>query len=535
MFGRLMGKYLWWQYGAIYQIYPRSFLDADGDGIGDLRGITAKLDYLQDLGVDAIWLAPIYPSPMVDFGYDVADYTAVHPAFGTMADFDRLIESAHARRIRVILDLVAANSSDEHPWFRESRSSRSSLKRDWYIWRDPAPGGGVPNNWLSEFGGPAWEFDAVTGQYYLHTFHRRQPDLNWRNPDVQETMLDVMRFWFDRGVNGFRVDVMWHLVKDAAFRNNPLNPLYDGSHPYRQLIPQYTEDQPEVHDVVAMMRSVADEYEERVIIGEVYLPVRQLVSYYGVDGRGAHLPFNFQLLTEPWQARRIERVIEEYERLLPAHAWPNWVLSNHDVRRVATRVGQDQARIAAMLLLTLRGTPTVYYGDELGMENAPLPEGQMQDPKAANMPGFGLGRDGSRTPMQWSRAPHAGFTTGEPWLPIAKDAATRNVESEQASETSMLSFTKRLLALRRTERALSTGAYRTIPASGNLLAYLREGDGRRFLVALNLGAERATLVPPKRIPIAGEVVEGTLPRRRRKLISGSIELEANEGLIALLD
>ncbi len=529
-----MGKYLWWQYGTIYQIYPRSFLDSDGDGIGDLRGVTAKLDYLQDLGVDAIWLSPIYPSPMVDFGYDVADYTAIHPAFGTMADFDRLVAAAHARRIRLILDLVANHSSAEHPWFKESRSSRTSLKRDWYIWRDPAPDGGPPNNWLSEFGGPAWELEPATGQYYLHTFHAAQPDLNWRNPDVQETMLDVMRFWFDRGVDGFRVDVMWHLVKDAAFRDNPPNPAYDGSHPYRRLVPLYTEDQPEVHDVVAMMRSVAEEYDERVIIGEIYLPVRQLVSYYGRDGRGAHLPFNFQLLTEPWNARRIDQLIDEYERLLPPHAWPNWVLSNHDLPRVASRVGPEQARIAAMLLLTLRGTPTLYYGDELGMEDSADPHGAARDPKTS-MPGYRLGREGSRTPMQWSVQPHAGFTAGLPWLPVASDAHTRNVETQLTSDASMLSFTRRLIALRRAERALSTGDYRTLNATGNLLAYLREGDGRRFLVALNLGGERETLVPPKRMNFSGEVVEGTLPRRRHKVISGPTVLEANEGLIALLD
>lgn len=530
-----MGKYHWWQYGTIYQIYPRSFLDADGDGVGDLRGIASKLDYLEDLGVDAIWLSPIYPSPMVDFGHDVADYTSIHPAFGTIADFDRLVEAAHERKIRVILDLVANHSSDEHPWFRESRHARTSLKRDWYIWRDPAPDGGPPNNWLSEFGGSAWEYDEPTGQYYLHTFHKRQPDLNWRNPDVQETMLDVMRFWFDRGVDGFRVDVMWHLVKDAHFRDNPPNPEYDGSHPYRRLIPRFQEDQPEVHDVVAMMRAVAEEYDARVIIGEVYLPVRQLVAYYGPDGKGAQLPFNFQLLSEPWEARRIEQVIDEYERALPKNAWPNWVLSNHDLPRVASRVGLEQVRNAALLLLTLRGTPTIYYGDELGMRDVEYPESEMQDPKAANMPGYGLGRDGSRSPMQWNAGRHAGFTTGEPWLAVADDIDAVNVEAELASEGSVLAFYKRVLALRRAERALSTGSYRSVPASGDVLAYLREGDGRSFLIVLNLGADRATLVPGKRLTFAGEVVESTLARRRHKTISGPIELEPHEGLIVLLD
>jgi alpha-glucosidase len=528
-----MSKHLWWQQGIIYQIYPRSFMDADGDGVGDLRGITARLDYLQQLGVDAIWLSPIYPSPMNDFGYDVSDYTALHPVFGTMADFDRMIEAAHARGIRVILDLVSNQTSDEHPWFRESRSSRTSLKRDWYIWHEPAPDGGPPNNWLSEFGGSAWEWDVKTRQYYLHTFHRTQPDLNWRTPDVQEAMLDVMRFWFDRGVDGFRVDVMWHLIKDDQFRNNPLNPHYDGSHPYRRLIPIYQEDRPEAADVVALMRGVAEEYDERVILGEVYLPVERLVAYYGAEGQGAHLPCNFQLLTEPWNARRLAEVIEGYERVLPRRAWPNWVLSNHDFPRIASRVGPEQARVAAMLLLTLRGTPTIYYGDEIGMSDVAIPEELMQDPKARNMPGFGLGRDGARTPMQWTSGLHAGFTTGEPWLPLAEDAARTNVETSVGADGSMLTLYQRLATLRRTEAALATGSYETVSASGDALAFLRESEGRRFLVALNLGAARATVALPDPSRM-GEVVESTHPRRRRKTVDGVVELDPHEGVVVAL-
>ncbi|MBN2197299.1 MAG: DUF3459 domain-containing protein [Polyangiaceae bacterium] len=528
-----MGKYLWWQYGVIYQIYPRSFMDADGDGVGDLRGITNRLDYLAQLRVDAIWLAPIYPSPMNDFGYDVSDYTAIHPMFGTVADFDRMIEAAHARGIRVILDLVPNHTSDDHPWFRESRSSRRSLKRDWYIWHEPAPDGGPPNNWLSEFGGSAWEWDVKTQQYYLHTFHRSQPDLNWRTPDVQEAMLDVMRFWFDRGVDGFRVDVMWHLIKDDQIRNNPLNPDYDGSHPYRRLIPIYQEDRPEVADIVAMMRGVADEYEERTLLGEIYLPIERLVAYYGPDGRGVHLPHNFHLLTEPWEARRLAEVIDAYERALPAGAWPNWVLSNHDFPRIATRVGPEQARVAAMLLLTLRGTPTIYYGDEIGMVDVAIPEESMQDPKAQNMPGFGLGRDGARTPMQWTAGPHAGFSVGAPWLPVADDYARSNVEVNLGADGSMLTLYQRLTTLRRSERALATGSYAAVPAAGDVLSYLREEEGRRFLVALNFGGTRASLAPPG-LRLLGEVIESTHPRRRRKTIDGVVELDAHEGVVVRL-
>lgn len=528
-----MSKYLWWQQGVIYQIYPRSFMDADGDGVGDLRGITSRLGHLQELGVDAIWLSPIYPSPMNDFGYDVADYTAIHPMFGTMADFDRLIEAARARGIRVLLDLVPNHTSDEHPWFRESRSSRQSLKRDWYVWREPAPDGGPPNNWLSEFGGSAWEWDVKTRQYYLHTFHRTQPDLNWRTPDVQETMLDVMRFWFDRGVAGFRVDVMWHLMKDDQFRNNPMNPDYDGSHPYRRLIPLYQEDRPEVADVVAMMRAVADEYDDRVLIGEIYLPLERLVAYYGRDGRGAHLPFNFQLVTEPWSARRLAEVIDAYERALPRGAWPNWVLSNHDFPRIGSRIGPEQARVAAMLLLTLRGTPTLYYGDEIGMTDVAIPEECMQDPKARNMPGFGLGRDGARTPMQWTVGPHAGFTSGEPWLPLGADSARVNAEVQRGVDGSMLTLHQRLIALRRAEPALSVGGYAPVPAAGDVLAFVREADGRRFVIALNLGGGRATLTAPA-LGLVGEVVESTHPRRRRRAIDGTVELEPNEGVVVLL-
>ena len=298
----------WWQTGIIYQIYPRSFQDSSGDGVGDLRGITQRLDYLKSLNIGAIWLSPIYPSPMIDFGYDVADYTGVHPLFGTLTDFDELLSQAHARGLRLILDLIPNHTSSAHAWFVESRRSRSNPRRDWYIWRDPAPDGGPPNNWRSFFGGPAWTFDAHTGQYYLHQFDPQQPELNYRHPDVLPVMLDQMRFWLDRGVDGFRVDVMWLLLKDAQLRDEPVNPKWDGISDHSQLLHIYTQDQPGIHDIVRQMRALLNEYDERVLIGEIYLPYKKLVQYYGQDDE-AHMPFNFHLILVPWNASDIRHAV----------------------------------------------------------------------------------------------------------------------------------------------------------------------------------------------------------------------------------
>ena len=363
----------WWQTGVIYQIYPRSFQDSNGDGIGDLAGIVQRLPYLTELGVDAIWLSPIFRSPMADFGYDISDYTDIDPLFGSLEDFDALLAAAHAQGLRVILDLVPNHTSDQHPWFKQSRASTRSSRRDWYIWRDPAENGGPPNNWPSVFDGSAWEYDCATGQYYYHAFLAAQPDLNWRNADVRSAIYEVMRFWLRRGVDGFRVDVIWHLIKDEHFRDNPPNPNFrEGDPPHHCVVPLYTADRPEVHDIIAEMRRVTDEFTDRVLIGEIYLPLERLVAYYGRDLSGVHLPFNFSLLSTSWRAPAIARLINEYEAALPSGGWPNWVLGNHDQARIASRVGHDQAKIAAMLLLTLRGTPTIYYGDEIGMNQVAM-------------------------------------------------------------------------------------------------------------------------------------------------------------------
>ena len=523
--------YLWWQRGIIYQVYPRSFMDSNGDGVGDLRGLISRLDYLRGLGVDAVWLSPIFPSPMKDFGYDVSDYTGIHPLFGTLEDFDLLIREAHAQKIKLVLDFVPNHTSDQHPWFIESRSSRDNPKRDWYIWRDPALGGGPPNNWLSNFGGSAWEYDPKTEQYYYHAFLREQPDLNWRNSQVIEAMLNVLRFWLERGVDGFRVDVLWHLIKDEQFRDNPVNPDWrEGADPYQRLLELHTTDQAEVHAVVTRMRRLVDQYQDRVLIGEIYLPVERLVQYYGVNLSGVHVPFNFQLLLAKWHARDIARIISQYEAALPKGGWPNWVLGNHDRPRIVSRVGSKQARVAAMLLLTLRGTPTLYYGDEIGMHDVEIPPEKVQDPFEKNVPGRGLGRDPQRTPMQWSAAKNAGFTAGKPWLPIAEDYAQINVEAERDDPFSILSLYMQLINVRRGEPALEVGELERIDTAGDLLTYIRRDGESAFLVALNFGSE------PQVIDISakaggGRITLSTGLDRAGESVRGILHIHPDEGLL----
>jgi len=525
---------LWWQSGIIYQIYPRSFMDSNGDGIGDLNGIRSKLDYLQGLGVDAVWLSPIYPSPMADFGYDISNYVDIDPQFGTLADFDALLADTHARGMKLVLDFVPNHSSDQHPWFQESRQSRNNPKHDWYIWRDPAPDGGPPNNWLSNFGGSGWEYDERSGQYYYHAFLKEQPDLNWRNSQVQDAMLEQMRFWLERGVDGFRVDVIWHLIKDSDFRANPENPQYRpemGSH--RKLLATYNTDRPEVHDVIRKMRQLLDGYSERMMVGEIYLPVERLVTYYGSGGDGVHLPFNFQLILMPWQAEAIREAVDHYEAALPPHGWPNWVLGNHDNHRLASRFGPQHARIAAMLLLTLRGTPTLYYGDEIGMQDIEVTPEQVQDPFEKNIPGLGLGRDPERSPMQWDASLNAGFSTGRPWLPLAKDYREVNVEAARRDPQSLLTLYQRLIQLRREEPALNIGRYRSFTTGPGVLGYLRERDDRRLLVLLNFqGSEQAVDLADM---LTGHVLLSSGLDRQEEKVSGSCRLRANEGLILCVD
>ena len=518
----------WWQSGVVYQVYPRSFQDTDGDGIGDLNGVERRLDYLVDLGVDAVWLSPIFTSPMADFGYDVADYCGIAAEFGTMADFDRLLAAAHARGLKLLLDFVPNHSSDRHPWFVDSRSSRDSARRDWYLWRDPAPGGGPPNNWQSFFGGAAWTLDEGTGQYYLHQFLKEQPELNWRSPGLKAAMLDAMRFWFDRGVDGFRIDVLWLAIKHAALPDNPANPAWrEGMQDIDRLLPAYSADQPEMMEVVQAMRGVADEYEARVLVGEIYLPIDRLVFYYGGDQEGVHLPFNFHLLHTEWTAPALGRLITDYEAALPAGAWPNWVLGNHDKPRIAARVGPAQARVAAMLLLTLRGTPTLYQGDELGLTGEAIPPALIRDPQALREPGVAFNRDEVRMPMPWDRSPNAGFTNGTPWLPLNSDWPARNAARESDDPASMLTLHRRLLALRRAHLALALGSITLLDKDGDVLAYERRQGEQRLLVVLNLGqTDRHFALPDGR----WETLLSTLDLPPA-IISGILCLRGDEAVI----
>ncbi|NDJ63163.1 MAG: DUF3459 domain-containing protein [Chloroflexi bacterium] len=532
-----MPQAAWWQTGIIYQIYPRSFMDRNGDGVGDLQGIIAQLDHLVWLGVNAIWLSPIFPSPMADFGYDVSDYTAIHPLFGTLADFDALLEAAHARGLKLILDLVPNHTSDQHPWFQQARASRDNPKRDWYIWRDAQPDGSPPNNWAAYFGGSMWTWDAATKQYYLHSFLPEQPDLNWRNPEVKAAIFDAVRFWLDRGVDGFRVDVIDRMLKDEQFRDNPVNPdfvpgrdnLAAGGAQQRV----YSENQPGIHALIAELRAVFDAYDDRVLIGEIAYstdPTVITTHYGGSAAPEQHLPINFALLLLPWEVEALRAFIAAYEAALPAGGWPNYVLSNHDQPRIASKLGDAEARIAAMLLLTLRGTPFVYYGDEIGMHNVPIPQDQVQDPQGINMPG--TSRDPERTPMQWHDGPNAGFSTATPWLPIADDYLTVNVEAERADPHSILNLYRRLIAYRRDTPALTLGAYQALDSgelADTVLVYERQHENQRVVVALNFAADPKTISLPAGQGRIG--VSTHMERSGETVALDRLVLRPHEGLI----
>ena len=519
----------WWQRGAIYQIYPRSFADASGDGVGDLRGVIEHLDYLNDgtdssLGVAAIWLSPFYRSPMADFGYDVSDYTDVDPLFGTIEDFDRLLGEAKRRGMRVIVDWVPNHTSDQHPWFVESASGRNNAKRDWYIWRDPAPDGGPPNNWRSSFAavGPAWTFHEATGQFYLHSFAPQQPDLNWDNPEVEAAMHEVLRFWLNRGVDGFRIDAIYRLAKDPELRDNKPGIRHD-------------EDWPTIHQRLRKIRAVIDEFENRVIVGEVYLlDLRRLVEYINT-GDELHLAHNFVFFHLPWHAAAFRASVQEFTELAEQSAWPAWFLENHDHSRIATRYasapgsGQRRARTAAMLICTLRGTPFLYYGQELGLPDAHIPPDRVVDVD---------GRDPERSPMPWRRpslaGPGAGFTTAEPWLPVVTGAESLCVESQQQDPGSTLAFVRRLTHLRSREPTLQSGTQHLVSAGSGVFCYERELD-RRFLVALNFRSDRVPLALGDDTPGPAFLELSTHPGREPGAVGlRDFVLEPDEGLILRL-
>jgi alpha-glucosidase len=472
-------NFLWWRDGVIYQIYPRSFADSNGDGLGDLPGITARLDHLFHLGVDAIWLSPIYPSPDKDFGYDVSDYVDIDPRLGTLADFDALVAEAHRRGIRVVLDLVLNHTSDQHPWFVESRSSRDNPKRDWYIWRDK------PNNWQSIFGGSGWEWDANTGQYYFHMFVKEQPDVNWRNPQVRQAMLDVFRFWLERGVDGFRLDVFNAYFKDTQFRDNPPKFGLRGFDRQRHL---YDIDQPEMVPLLAEIRALLDSYAERYAVGETFIASPATAASYCGQNK-LHAAFNFDFTLRPFSAGQFRQAIEAWKKVTGQDAWPNYVLGNHDQPRPATRYarGEDDSRLKVImgLLLTLRGTPFIYYGDEIGMRDISLARHEILDPPGKYYWPFFKGRDGCRSPMQWDATPQAGFTSGKPWLKVHPNHTHRNVASQAAASNSLFNFTRELIALRRQQPALRQGELTFLDAPKGVLAYARRLDSQTLTVYLN--------------------------------------------------
>jgi len=481
---------LWWRDGVIYQIYPRSFADSNNDGIGDLPGIISKMDYLADLGVDAIWLSPIYPSPDVDFGYDVANYTDIDLKFGTMQDFEDLVRAAKKRGIHIILDLVLNHTSDQHPWFIESKKSHDNPYHDWYLWQDPLPNGDPPNNWQSIFGGTAWEFDAHLGQYYYHMFYKQQPDLNWRNPHVRKAMLDVFRFWLKKGVDGFRLDVFNAYFKDPDFKDNPSQ---FGIRPFDRQKHIYDVSQPEMYPLLKDIRAILDKHKETYAVGETFLASpQQAASYCGEDK--LHAAFNFDFAENRWHPKRFLRSARQWYQALSEGAWPNNFLSNHDMQRTATRYcyGEDdrRAKVAAAMLLTIKGTPFLYYGEEIGLRDIPVRrKADVKDPVGKTFWPLYKGRDGCRAPMHWNDQPHAGFSDSEPWLPVHANYEHRNVEAQSADPDSMLNFVKTLIQIRKAEPALQRGDFvPMVEDPRHFLAFLRTFHDEQVLVVLNFSS-----------------------------------------------
>ncbi len=501
----LVPEPVWWRGGVIYQIAVASFADSDGDGIGDLRGIIEKLDYLNDgtpssLGVDAIWLTPINSSPMNDFGYDVSDHRSINPKFGSISDFDELLDACHKRSIHVIMDLVLNHTSAEHPWFVESRSSRDNPRRDWYVWRDGRAPGKPPNRWRSVVEGSAWEYDDATGQYYYHAFLPCQPDLNWRNTEVRDEMLGAARFWLEKGVDGFRLDLINFLYEDESLRDNPRR---FGLRPYDWQVHRYDRSRPESLEAAKELRQLADRYADRAMMGEVYTDAREeAVAYVGDGSDALHLAFYLDFALCHWSAEEFRESVGWLEAQLPAQAWPCYYLNNHDLPRTYSRLGRGgdaeaRAKVAAAMLLTLRGTPIVYYGEEIGMPASKVPRQLMDDPLGKRFWPMPLGRDGSRTPMHWSSGSGAGFTSGDPWLPCDPSSVIRNVERQAGESGSLLNWYRCLIQLRAQQPALRTGSYRAAEdAPTGVYAYLRESADDSVAVLLNFTSRSVRFQSP---------------------------------------
>lgn len=531
----------WAEVNAIYQIYPRSFQDSNGDGVGDLNGVVERLDYLKGqssaLGIDAIWFSPFFPSPMADFGYDVSDYCDIDPLFGTLDDFKNLVAQAHGRDVKVMIDFVPNHTSSEHPWFLASSSARDNEKRDWYVWRDPKPDGSPPNNWLSIFGGSAWEWDEASGQYYLHTFLKEQPDLNWDNPDVRLAMQDVLRFWFELGVDGIRADAVRWISKDQHYRDDPKNLGYietEGSDPFGSLLHVHSRFGPHLFEYLREMTDVVEQYPERIMIFEdypdsIYTTRDQYLGFYSINPR-VSMPFNFEGIGLPFEAEAYRRFITEFQGFLnQAEHMPVYCFGNHDQHRLVSRVGAEQARVVALMQLCLPGLPVVYYGDELGMANGAIPPEAEQDPLNRIKPGLGQGRDPERTPMQWDGSPQAGFSTTKPWLPIAEHVVTHNVTRELSDADSYLALYQQLLHLRSSHAVLRNGDYETFgEASPYTYVFSRRLGNEHVFVALNFSDKPQTVT----LPHAGAVLCGTHPADPPGLGSrGTLKLRPYEGAL----
>ena len=505
----------WWRGGVIYQIYPRSFMDASGNGIGDLAGVTSRLDYVASLGVDGIWLSPFFTSPMKDFGYDISDYRGVDPMFGSLEDFTALIRRAHELGLKVIIDQVLSHSSDRHPWFQQSRQDRDNARADWYVWADPKPDGTPPNNWLSIFGGPAWTFDSRRRQYYLHNFLASQPDLNFHNPEVRQAQLDNMRFWLDLGVDGFRLDTVNFYYHDPALRDNP--PVLEGesktlgapdSNPYTWQKHQYDISRPENLDFLKDLRALMNSYPGTTTVGEIGddSPLERMAEYTD-GGDKLHMAYTFDLLNEPHSPGYIREVIERFQKM-SADAWPCWALSNHDVERSASRWGanEDHAaypRVALAMLFSLRGSVCLYQGEELGLPEAEVPYERIQDPYGKVLwPEF-KGRDGCRTPIPWRQTERGGFSTAEPWLPLDDRHLVLAVEEQEQDPASTLNTVRKLLAFRRQHPALHDGDLTLLDVGDSLLGFIRERDAERLLCLFNLTGDTQST----RLATTGQLID----------------------------
>ncbi len=536
---------VWWKEAVIYQIYPRSFQDSNGDGIGDLQGIIDRLDYLagtkDSLGIDAIWLSPVYPSPMMDFGYDISDYEQIDPDFGDLTTFRRLLKEAHKRDIKIIMDLVVNHTSHLHPWFIDSRSSKNSPKRDWYIWKEPVHGK-PPNNWLGTFGGLGWEFDKRTGEYYYHSFLKEQPDLNWRNPEVEEAIFKMIRFWLEMGVDGFRLDVVNLYVKDEFLRDN-ISYFMKGPRPYDKQVHTYDRDRPEMHGILRRLRKLLDSYEPaRMSVGEVMQDfpgnVTLPATYCGVNDE-LHLAFNFMFLFSPWKAEKFFQIVKDFESALGEDNWPNYTLSNHDFPRHISRYmkGKEtipRARIAAVMMLTLRGTPFLYYGEEIGMERQKVSRKEIQDPVGKKYWPFHPGRDPERIPMAWDSSEKSGFTTGKPWLPIYTKSNEVNVEVQKEDKSSLFYIYKKLISIRKDRKSLRKGNLKIhLSKDKNVLFYKRKEGKEESYIFLNFSNQDAEVSYPRKWNLKN-ILFSTAPRPaylKQDLDDGFLHLFPNEAII----